>query len=152
MVRFNSGSYLEHAKRDLVTAKLAIGQSNPNSIILSQQACEKSLKDYIVTKQDIPVTSESLRTHKVRDLRKRAGIDELSKYDVEYMDLSDYYFNGRYPGDVEIEATDENAKKYYEVALDTYTTVCKLEGKEVCPKCGYDLTSEGLCVNINCKL
>ena len=88
--------WLARGSNDLQTARLAFQASAPTSTIaiLLQQACEKYLKGYLVSK--------GWRLKKTHDLAEL--VDTAAKYDAAFSDYLDiarrltaYYLEDRYP-------------------------------------------------------
>lgn len=98
MVEFKPGTYGHIAQKDLDGAIRTAAIFPSGSGVYAQQAVEKMLKQYL--KEVLYCSDENLlRTHNLRRLFKAVGISGLDQYKAQLYELSDAYFNTRYPGE-----------------------------------------------------
>lgn len=122
-MEFNYGSYGYIAKKDLDAAVSFITINCNASVQYSQQALEKLLKEYITQRYFNSDVKELLKSHKLKLLYTKAGLLELSKYECELQTLSDYYFDGRYPGINYKEPTKEEALKLLKAVENSFEII-----------------------------
>jgi len=96
--QFQFGTYGYIAKKNLRSAEKNLNLDADFVLYGSQQAIEKMLKHYIQLTYFKPDVKDILHTHKLHILLNKSGIVELQQYKSEIIDLSNYYFDGRYPG------------------------------------------------------
>lgn len=97
-MNFKYGTYGAIAKKDLgymEQLKDSIPQIAAQS---AQQAIEKILKHYINETYTGLDKSDVLKVHKLILLANKANIPELMNYRSTLRTLTDFYFEGRYPG------------------------------------------------------
>lgn len=87
-------------------------------VVQEQQVCEKLLKHLVQVYVSDPDVEKVLKSHKlytlVTRIEKALGIPlELDSAVLRF--LSDFYFDGRYPGTDFVEATREDAERGYAV-------------------------------------
>lgn len=123
---FKDNSYGASALRDVRGAEILLKSGDYNlSVEHSQQAIEKILKEYLVSKNYLSSTSDMLKSHKLLRLSSACNIDKLKVYNDVLSTITDCYFDARYPGiDFELY-TFEQAEKYFEVAKDIISIVTK---------------------------
>ena len=104
----------QYALEDEQIIVLALKESGPpNQICLhAQQMAEKYLKGYLAYNKSVP-----MKTHQLDQL-----LEDCQKYDPSFSELeqdarqlTDYYTEARYPGDIEHFSLDE-AREAYEMA------------------------------------
>lgn len=83
------------------------------------------LKHYIQLTYFKPDIKDILHTHKLHILLNKSGITELQQYKSEIMDLSNYYFDGRYPGIGYQEIDMNDACDLFEATKDIVAVVEK---------------------------
>lgn len=122
----NNNNYLSIAKLDLKSAKHLI-DINPQIVpSLCTQAIEKELKHYIT--EYIYIEGDDLRIMKGHNLKKLAratDIKSIDEYIVDLTDLTDYYFDTRYPGESFIEISYDEAKRIYEKTEEIFNLILK---------------------------
>lgn len=110
---FSLGSYGYLAYRDLRSAELLIQYEHWNSSdVLIQQSIEKYLKHYINEKSPSGATPDDLRGHKLLKLLKVSGINRLADLRGALSEITDCYFDARYPGEDYTEY-EKNDIMYY---------------------------------------
>ncbi len=125
-LQYKYGTYGYIAKRDLENAVKCLKSEMPNLAIFSaQQAMEKLLKHYLsetyvgIDKTDI------MRSHKLSLLANKTGISGLKQYRDCLNTISNYYFDGRYPGSDYEEVSAEEAAELVGIAQDLFVLVEK---------------------------
>ncbi len=108
------GEWEQYALEDEQIIQIALKEDGPpNQICLhAQQMAEKYLKGYLSFKKEVPQ-----KTHQLDQLA-----EDCKKYDPSFSELeqearqlTDYYTEARYPGDIEHFSLDE-ARESYEMA------------------------------------
>lgn len=104
----NYNSYYDLAQEDWATIQdLSNSKRYNNIVVLCQQAVEKLLKSvaqYLLKEECY------LRLHKLARINRlllEGGVD-LHLDDIDLYQLSDFYFDARYPGDSFVRATEED--------------------------------------------
>lgn len=122
MIVFKPGSYGYIAKKNIDTA-IDNAQKHPSAAgVYAQQAVETMLKQYL--KEVLACTdAQLLHTHNLRKLTRAAKIDALEQYMQGMWELTDAYFNTRYPGEDFCELTTEDAVKLCTVAVAVVSIV-----------------------------
>lgn len=111
--------WIEKADHDLIAANMILAL---NPIILDiacfhcQQAAEKFLKAFLLAHGQ-----ELIRTHILETLLEECIAIDKDFSDIVVQNLSDYAVIGRYPEYIAPEM--EEAKVYYQIALDVKTLV-----------------------------
>lgn len=122
MVEFKVGSYGYIAQRDIEVAMDNTTKHPSAAGVYAQQAVETILKQYL--KEVKSCTDEALlHTHSLKKLIRAAGITSLVPDMGKIWDLSDAYFNTRYPGEDFWELTPEIALDLCTVAATIVNTV-----------------------------
>ena len=116
-------SYLEYSNKDMKYAHDMYSLENYDPCgRFCQQSVEKRLKHYIELNGG-PEDLYFLSTHNLKRLYEK--VCQLTKSDVDYellgklSTLTDYYFDTNYPGDFNIELTEEMAKEALQIAEST---------------------------------
>ena len=119
--------WLKAAYLDLESIRYIVDVAHLSTIVSfhSQQAIEKTLKGLILSK--------NIKIPRVHSLQKLFEIckKDISIDDFDIVDLLDsLYIESRYPGDIGLlpngKPTLEDAKEFYEFALDIFERVCVL--------------------------
>ena len=114
---FSPGSYGYIAYRDLRTAEILIQFECWNNItILIQQSIEKYLKHYINEKSPNGATPDDLRGHKLLKLLNVSGIPQSRDIRGALSEITDCYFDARYPGENYTEYGESDVQYYLETA------------------------------------
>ena len=120
---FSQGSYGYIAEKDLATAKKILDLSPQHSAFLSQQSVEKILKQAL---QETGISAYDLfKTHTLKKLARNLHEFNLDNFLVDLTDLTDVYFNTRYPGEEYWEIDLTKSKKLLSVAIDINSIVIK---------------------------
>lgn len=114
--KYKFGSYGYIAMKNLKSAERNLEIDADVVVYNSQQAVEKILKEYIKATYFSADIESLLHTHKLHLLVKKSGIDKLSGFKSDIADLSNYYFDGRYPGIGYEEVTQEDALRLFNAA------------------------------------
>lgn len=123
-------NYLSLAKNDMEAAKHLINIAPQNVPSLCQQALEKILKHYItelVFLEDVSV----LKSHSLKKLARTTNIYNLNNYLIDLTDLTDYYFDTRYPGESFIEISIDEANKCYAKAEEIFNIILNEFNKKI---------------------
>lgn len=123
--KYKFGSYGYIAMKNLKSAERNLEIDADVVVYNSQQAVEKILKEYIKATYFNADIESILHTHKLHLLVKKSGIDELSDFKSDIADLSNYYFDGRYPGIGYEEVTQEDALRLFNAAKQMVAIVEK---------------------------
>lgn len=119
-IRYND--WLEKAKRDLKSAKVLKQNDCGNDVVAfhCQQAIEKSLKGYLLKQ-----TGQVAEGHSLIYLCK-----EASNYNIEVKKrlkdcafVNQYYIETRYPADVPLAVSDNEANECISIAEEVYRIV-----------------------------
>lgn len=112
---FESGTYGAIALDDLDTAEAMLQAKKYNaSVVYSQQAIEKILKHHLQYFSGSNV--DDLKSHKLLKLAKATGIRELQQFRGQLSEITDCYFDARYPGVDYTVYTIDDAIMYLDVA------------------------------------
>lgn len=107
--------WLEKADHDLIAAKVLL-EYNPmvldNACFHCQQAVEKHLKAFLIYKEQ-----EISKTHNIQFLINLCHKLDADFTNIDVKDIEVFAVRVRYPGDY-IMPTIEEAKEYYQIALD----------------------------------
>ena len=88
-----------------------------------QQAIEKILKHYLsLTYRGLDYT-DIMHSHKLNRLVKNTNISELKVYTAFFLELGDYYCDGRYPGVNYDPPTWEQAEHFYTIGVKVFAIV-----------------------------
>jgi len=104
---------------------LDVEHLSPVTAFHAQQSIEKSFKAVMIKNNiKIPKQHDLLRLHNL--IQNNITIDNYDLLDV----LNELYIDSRYPGEMGLlpngKPTLEDAKEFYEFALDIFNRVCKL--------------------------
>ncbi|MDY3711813.1 MAG: HEPN domain-containing protein [Agathobaculum sp.] len=114
-MEFARGSYGYIAKKDIATAMDNVGMHPDAAGLYAQQAVEKMLKQYL--KEVMNCSDESvLRSHKLPRLYRATNLKSLDDQMAALWEMTDAYFNTRYPGDEFFDMTVGQAKDFCYVA------------------------------------
>ena len=124
-MQFEYGSYGFIAQRDIEKAeRLALSEPD-TALFLMQQALEKMMKHIITLFYEGNRYVNLLKTRNLKFLASHSGIPGWEKYREFLSYLSDFYFEGRYPGiDFDIPSEKEaedalpKAKEFFAMALE----------------------------------
>lgn len=125
MIAFKPGTYGYIAKKDLETSFGNI-TTFPNACALyAQQAVEKMLKQYI---KEVSQSTDSslLHSHNLKRLAKFANIGALNASMLNLYELTDAYYNTRYPGDDYFDVTPTEAEQFY-LAASSACNIIEME-------------------------
>lgn len=128
MLEFGTYGYI--AKQDLDRANKLQDIDYGAAILFAHQSVEKILKHYLNNYYFNPDVKGLLQIHKLKILYKRIQELNLDEYEVELQSLSDYYFDGRYPGLGFYEPDKEETIKLVEVANIVFEKVINLLNKK----------------------
>lgn len=107
---FNYGSYGYIAVLDFNTAEKFASIEPRVSVQYMQQAIEKILKHYLTLTYTGTSKEDVLHAHKLIFLASQSNLPALKPYRGTLALLSQYYFDGRYPGIDYMEPTLEDAE------------------------------------------
>lgn len=114
---FDRGTYGSIAVDDLDNAHIMLNNQKYNaSVVYSQQAIEKILKQYI--QQFGKGQADDLKSHKLLKLLKLTELQELQKFRGDVSEITDCYFDARYPGIDYTQYTKDDADRFLSVASD----------------------------------
>ena len=111
---FNYGSYGYIAMLDFNTAEKFVSVEPRVSVQYMQQAVEKILKHYLTLTYTGNSKEDVLHAHKLVFLGSQSNLPALKPYRGTLALLSQYYFDGRYPGIDYMEPTTEEAEELIE--------------------------------------
>ncbi len=122
-MNFKYGTYGAIAKRDLEDMEF-LKDSRPHIATQSaQQAIEKILKHYINETYTGLDKSDILKVHKLILLANKTNIPELMNYRSTLRNLTDFYFEGRYPGIDYFEPTVDDLNLVVQDVRDIFQIV-----------------------------
>lgn len=117
-------NYYDFALKDLKSAEIMYKYSNEYDVIVvsCQQYVEKSLKHLLQLKN-----GELLKTHKLHTLLNKIDMVELNEFDrLFFLEIENFYFDKRYPGEDYIETTKEDCDRIYRKTLEYRNLIEKL--------------------------
>ena len=107
-MQFEYGSYGFIAQRDIQKAERLVYSDPDMALFLMQQALEKIMKQVITLFYEGNRRTDLLKTHNLKFLAAHSGVPDWKKYRDFLTYLSDFYFEGRYPGiDFDIPEPEE---------------------------------------------
>lgn len=113
----NSKAWFEKADHDLGAAFIMLRDGSFNDTICfhTEQAVEKAIKGFMVSKGIIPERIHNLvkLSEKIKPL-----LPEIVDYEKEIAILNDYYISSRYPSDAPVEYSKQEAKEAIEYAKE----------------------------------
>lgn len=128
-MEFAYGSYGYIACRDLQKAKAMLTTFPDGSVTFSQQATEKILKHWINETMHTEEVESLLKSHKLVRLLSCTTPELLARYRGELSELTSYYLDSRYPGINYTEASEEEAKRFYDCAKQLIEDIIQLMNK-----------------------
>lgn len=114
--------YLDIAYHDLISSIKTLDIKEYRvTAFYAQQCIEKSFKFLI---ENINI-EQNLKTHNLRTLYRvvQDYLPKLSQYRLVIGDISDFYFNSRYPGDDFYVPNAKEAEEYYSTAKIVFLEV-----------------------------
>lgn len=114
--------WLDKAERDIKSAKILKDHDCGNDVVAfhCQQSVEKSLKAYLISKEEGIVSGHSL-IYLCKLSEKHNS--EFKKYIKDCGFLNQYYIETRYPADNPLIVSDYEAEECIEIADKVYRTV-----------------------------
>lgn len=115
--------WLGRAREDINSARLLRNDADcRNSVAFHcQQTIEKALKAYILLKSDTLVDGHNLTWLCKRAMRYDS---KFSEWLDESASLNKCYIETRYPADLPLEITYDEATRYFDMAKDMYDFIC----------------------------